>query len=79
LQVQILPSALMNVQVQFRPRRQPDRGVDLAVGATVADLLRAVNESAGHTVAVRGNDPIPESEPLRDGEVILLLSAFSGG
>lgn len=69
----------MNVRVQFRPRRKPDAAVALPVGATVGDLLRAVGEGADSTLAVRGGTPIPEGEALRDGEEILLLSAFSGG
>lgn len=69
----------LTVQVEFRPRRKPDRAVELAAGATVGDLLRAVGESADHTLAVRGDVPVTEGEPLRDGESILLLSAFSGG
>ena len=55
------------------------REVELAAGATVGDLLRTVAMSADHTLAVRGETPVTESEPLRDGERILLLSAFSGG
>ncbi|MHB1262494.1 MAG: MoaD/ThiS family protein [Thermoplasmatota archaeon] len=69
----------MRVQVEFRPRRQTDRAVDLPAGSTVGDLLRAVGDSPDHTLAVRGETPVPEAEPLRDGESILLLSAFSGG
>ena len=69
----------VRVQVEFRPRRQADRAIDLPGGATVGDLLRAVGESPDHTLAVRGETPVPEAEPLREGESILLLSAFSGG
>lgn len=69
----------VHVRVLFRPRRRADADVALAPGATVGDLLRAVGESADHTLAVRGSTPVPEAEPLSDGEEILLLSAFSGG
>lgn len=69
----------VRVQVEFRPRRKPDGAVDLPAGSTVLDLLRAVGEPADHTLAVRGDQPVPESEPLADGDSILLLSAFSGG
>lgn len=74
-------SGVVRVGVEFRPRRPAggDRTVELAAGATVGDLLRAVGSSRDHTLAVRGDTPVPESEPLRDGETILLLSAFSGG
>ena len=69
----------VRVLVEFRPRRRTDGPVDVPAGATVGDLLRAVGESRDHTLAVRGDTPVAESEPLRDGESILLLSAFSGG
>ena len=69
----------MQVHVLFRPRRKADAAVTLPAGATVGDLLRAVQEGADSTLAVRGSTPIPEGEALRDGEEILLLSAFSGG
>ncbi len=67
------------VRVLFRPRRKGDAQMELQDGATVGDLLRAVGESPDSTLAVRGDVPIPEAEALRDGEEILLLSAFSGG
>jgi sulfur carrier protein ThiS len=69
----------IRVQVEFRPQRKPARAVELPAGATVGDLLRAVGEPADHTLAVRGDTPVAEGEPLRHGEAILLLSAFSGG
>jgi sulfur carrier protein ThiS len=69
----------MKVNVEFRPRRRPGQVVELAAGATVADLLSKVGEGRDSTLAVRGSDPIPEDETLREGDDILLLSAFSGG
>ena len=69
----------LTVRVEFRPAREPPRAVALAAGATVGDLLRAVGQSPDHTLVVRGEVPVPESEAVRDGESLLLLSAFSGG
>lgn len=69
----------MQVTVQFRPRRQPDRVVDLPAGATVADLLEATGQQRDHVLVVRGRDPIPEDEALQEGDELLVLSAFSGG
>lgn len=69
----------MRVRAEFRPRRKPDREVELPGGSTVGDLLRAVGESPDHTLAVRGSTPVTEREPLVEGESLLLLSAFSGG
>lgn len=69
----------MQVRVRFRPRRQPDREVELPDGARVEDLVRAVDESPSVIVAVRAGVPIAEDEALVDGEEILLMSAASGG
>ena len=69
----------MQVRVLFRPRRKADAAIVLPAGATVGDLLAAVQESPDSTLAVRGSTPVPEGEALVDGEEILLLSAFSGG
>jgi sulfur carrier protein ThiS len=69
----------VRVLVEFRPRRKAAGPVELPAGATVGDLLKAVGEPRDHTLAVRGDAPVAEGEPLRDGESILLLSAFSGG
>lgn len=69
----------MHIHVEFRPRRQEDRTIEVPSGATVADLIEAVGESLDIMVAVRGETPIPEDESLQDGETVLLLSAASGG
>jgi sulfur carrier protein ThiS len=69
----------MKVHVEFRPRRQEDRPIELADGANAEDLVHAVGESTDIIVVVRGNTPIPEDEVLVDGETLLLLSAASGG
>lgn len=69
----------MHVHVEFRPRRQEDRAVEVPSGATVADLIEAVGESVDIIVAVRGETPVPEDAVLEDGEALLLLSAASGG
>lgn len=69
----------VKIQVEFRPKRQPDREVELPDGSFAQDLVRAVGESTDVIVAVRNKMPIPEDELLVDGETILLLSAASGG
>ncbi len=69
----------MQIDVRFRPHRQDDRAVELPDGATVGDLLAAVDEHAHVTVAVRAGRPIPEGASLQDGDEVLLLSAASGG
>lgn len=69
----------VKVHVQFRPRRQADATFELPDGATVGALLALVKESPDSTLVVRGDTPIPESESIRDGEELLLMSSFSGG
>ncbi len=69
----------MDIHVEFRPRRQEDRTVQVPSDATVADLIEAVGESVDIMVAVRGETPVPEDTVLEDGETLLLLSAASGG
>ncbi|MES2153864.1 MAG: thiamine biosynthesis protein ThiS [bacterium] len=69
----------MQVRIVFRPAREPPRDVALSPGATVGDVLRAVGQSPDHTLAIRGSTPVPEDEPVVDGETLVLLSAFSGG
>jgi sulfur carrier protein ThiS len=71
--------AFVHVQVRFRPRRQPDRAVELPAGATAETLLEAVGESPVNMVVVRAGVPITDDEPLIDGEELLLFSAASGG
>lgn len=69
----------VTVHVEFRPARQPPQSLQLPAGATVSDLLHATRQSPDATLVIRGPDPITEGEALRDGETLLLLSAFSGG
>jgi sulfur carrier protein ThiS len=69
----------VRVRVEYRPRRRAAEDVDMPSGSTVGDLLRAVGQGADSTLVVRGKDPIPEDERLREGDDLLLLSAFSGG
>lgn len=69
----------MKIQVEFRPKRQEDREIELPDGSTAQDLVHAVGESTDVIVSVRNKVPIPEDELLVDGETILLLSAASGG
>lgn len=78
-QIRPLFGGFVKVYVEFRPRRQEDRAVELDDGANAADLVHAVGESTDIIVVVRGDTPIPEDETLVDGETVLLLSAASGG
>jgi sulfur carrier protein ThiS len=69
----------VKVHVTFRPRRQEDREVEVASGATARDVLVRLGQSVDGTVVVRGGVPIPETDAVAEGDRLLLLSAFSGG
>jgi sulfur carrier protein ThiS len=69
----------VRIQVEFRPRRQAAREVHMPAAATVGDVLRDVGESRDHTLVLRGSLPVTEDEPVQDGDVLVLVSAFSGG
>lgn len=78
-QIHGLFGGFVKVHVEFQPRRQEDRPVELPEGATAGDVVAAVGESTDIIVVVRGNTPIPEDDLVVDGEKLLLLSAASGG
>jgi sulfur carrier protein ThiS len=69
----------VKVHASFRPRRQGDREVEVAAGATARDVLVALGQSVDGTVVVRGGVPIPETAAVAEGDRLMLLSAFSGG
>lgn len=69
----------MQVNVSFRPRRQPETTLGLPNGATVRDVLAAVGQSQDSTLVIRAGVPIPEDEAVHDGDDLTILSAFSGG
>ncbi len=69
----------VRIQVEFRPRRKPSRDVELGPASTVGDVLAAVGESRDHTLVLRGKVPVAEDEAIHDGDVLVLVSAFSGG
>ena len=53
--------------------------IELAQGATGADLLEALGLAPDAHILLRGDRPIPMDEPLEDGERLVVLSAVSGG
>lgn len=75
----LLFGAFVHVTASFRPRRRPDRAFVLPEGATVEDLMQAAGQPAVGTLAVRDGSPVPEDCLLREGDVVVLMSSFSGG
>jgi sulfur carrier protein ThiS len=51
----------------------------LAKGATVEDSLRALALPRCKHITLRQGVPIPADERLRDGDLIDVVSVFSGG
>ena len=68
----------MRVRVEPLPGGA-EREIELPASACGADLVKALGLALDAHILVRGDDPIPEDEPLRDGERIRLLAVVSGG
>jgi sulfur carrier protein len=66
----------MRIQLNGRPR-------ELADGTTVADLIAGLAGSGRGSAAVVDGDVVPRSTwptvPLRDGQVVELITAVQGG
>jgi sulfur carrier protein ThiS len=57
-----------------------ERGVDLTVGATLADLVEALGGGADDAVlARRGADVLREDSPLGEGDHVELFAPIGGG
>jgi len=56
-----------------------EQSVELPDEATGMDLLRALHLAPDAHIIARGDDPIPNDEPLADGERILVIAVASGG
>ena len=68
----------MRVEVELHPAGST-RSVELPPNAAGLDLVRALGLAPDVHVLVRGDLPIPEDEPLRDGERIRVIGVVSGG
>ena len=69
----------MKVSVKSFPRGEVDKSVQLPDGATVLDLLKALDMRPDAWIASREGKAIPDDSPLKDGDSIRLLSVVSGG
>jgi len=68
----------MRVAVELHPGNVR-KAVELPSAATGFDLVRTLGLAPDAHVLVRGEAPIPEDEPLRDGEQIRVIAVVSGG
>ncbi len=68
----------MRVEVDLHPSGTA-RSVELPAGARGLDLARALGLPPDVHILVRGDAPIPEDEPLRDGDRIRVIGVVSGG
>lgn len=68
----------MRVEVTFHPGGR-EGSADLPDGARGIDLVRALGLAPDRHLLVRGGAPIPEDEPLRDGDRVRVIGVVSGG
>jgi len=69
----------MRVKATILPTRKETVSVDLEEGSTVEQLVRALSYLPDGWIAVRGGQPIPMDEELKDGDEVRLVSVVSGG
>lgn len=69
----------VNVTVRLLPTRNETRRIKLSEGASVEEAIRALGLYPDAWIAVRGDEPIPLDEPLKDGEELKLIAVVSGG
>lgn len=69
----------MKVTATVLPTKKETVSVELPEGSTVEDLVRALSYLPDGWIAVRDGQPLPADEPLRDGDVLKLISVVSGG
>ena len=68
----------MRIEVELPPAGST-RSVELPPDARGLDLVRALGLAPDVHVLVRGDTPLPEDEPLRDGEKVRVIGVVSGG
>ena len=68
----------MRVEVELHPAGTA-KSVELPPDARGLDLVRALGLAADVHIIVRGSTPLPEDEPLRDGETVRVIGVVSGG
>lgn len=69
----------MKVTIHLLPTRKEKKVVELDKGASVEQAIRALGLVPDAWIPVRENLPLPLDEPLKDGDVLKLISVVSGG
>ena len=68
----------MRIEVEL-PSAGPAKSVELPPDARGLDLVRTLGLAPDVHILVRGDRPLPEDEPLREGERIRVIGVVSGG
>lgn len=69
----------LRVTVELFADRKGTETVEVAAGATVADVVEALGMEPQAHVVVRGGDPLPLDAPVADGDALELVRVVSGG
>jgi sulfur carrier protein ThiS len=69
----------MIVTIQLLPTRRERKRLKLRRGATAEDAIRALELYPDAWIPVRGSQPVPLDEPLKEGDEIKLIAVVSGG
>jgi sulfur carrier protein ThiS len=69
----------MKVTVQLLPSGKKAKTLELQKGARAEDAIRALGLYPDAWIPVRGDEPIPVDEPLKEGERLKLIAVVSGG
>ena len=69
----------MRVTLHLLPTRKESKTVELKKGATAEQAIRALGLLPDAWIPIRGNEPLPLDEPLKDGDELKLISVVSGG
>jgi len=68
----------MKVQVELLPSKE-SKSIELEVGSTGMNLVRALGLSPDVHILFRGDRPIPIDDEIREGESIKVVNVVSGG
>lgn len=69
----------LRVTVELFADRKGTEQVEVAPGATVADVVEALGLAPEAHVVVRAGDPLPLDAPVADGDALEVLRVVSGG
>ncbi len=69
----------MRVTLHLMPTKRTTKVVELPDGSTVSDAIRKLGLYPDGWIPVKGDQPLPADEVLRDGDEIKLISVVSGG